>query len=155
MDNREAQERHLRLRRLAWLLDYSISIPGTRITFGVDALIGLIPVVGDFIGAILSTYILSEAARLGAPKSVLLRMAANIGAESLLGVVPFVGDLFDAAWKANRRNVRLLENWLAHQKHLGGASPRLSRMLLFLTFLFIVLFGTAIALWLYRTLNPA
>jgi len=101
-----------RLARLAWLLDSSIPVPGTRFSIGLDALIGLVPVVGDLVGVLLSCYILGEAARLGASRGVLARMALNIALEGVIGVVPLAGDLFDAAWKANQRNLRLLNEWL-------------------------------------------
>lgn len=106
---REARER---LRFFAWLLDSSIPLPGTRLTVGLDALIGLLPFIGDLIGVLLSSYILGEAARLGASRSVLARMAFNVAIEGVVGIIPFAGDVFDAAWKANQRNVRLLEQWL-------------------------------------------
>jgi hypothetical protein len=106
---REARER---LKQLAWLLDSSIPIPGTRITIGLEALIGLFPFIGDLIGVVLSSFILKEAARLGAPKSVLARMGFNVALEGVVGIVPLAGDVFDAAFKANQRNVRLLESWL-------------------------------------------
>ena len=108
-DVRETRER---LRWLAWLLDSSIPIPGTSFTVGIDALIGLVPVLGDLIGVLLSSYILGEAARLGAPRSLLMRMAFNVGIEGVVGIIPFAGDAFDAAWKANQRNVGLLDAWL-------------------------------------------
>src|SRR4051812_31197827 len=107
-DVRETRER---LAQVAWLLDSSIPIPGTRLTIGLDAIVGLFPVIGDLIGVLFSSYILSEASRLGAPKPVLMRMAFNIGIEGLVGIVPFAGDVFDAAWKANQRNVSLLNDW--------------------------------------------
>jgi hypothetical protein len=110
---RETRER---LKQLAWLLDSSIPIPGTRFTIGVEALIGLFPFLGDLVGVLLSSYILGEAARLGAPKSVLWRMGFNVGLEGVVGIVPFAGDVFDAAYKANQRNVRLLEGWLEDPK---------------------------------------
>src|SRR3954463_16331702 len=97
-----------RLVWLAWLLDSSIPIPGTRFTIGLDALIGLFPVVGDLAGVFLSSYILKEAAALGVSRSILARMAFNVAVEGLVGMIPFAGDLFDAAFKANQRNVRLL-----------------------------------------------
>lgn len=103
-----------RLRRLARLLDASIRIPGTRWRIGVDALIGLVPVAGDAAGVLLSSYIIWQAARLGARRGLLARMALNVAIEGLLGMIPLAGDLFDAAWKANQRNVRLLE------RELGG-----------------------------------
>ena len=101
-----------RLNWLAWLLDSSIPIPGTRLTIGLDALIGLFPVIGDAVGVVLSSYIVREAAALGAPRSILARMAFNVALEGLVGVIPLAGDVFDAAYKANQRNVRLLDAWL-------------------------------------------
>jgi hypothetical protein len=115
-------ERIDRLRRLAWLLDSSIPIPGTRFSIGLDALIGLVPFLGDLVGIILSSTILIEAARLGASRSVLARMAFNVALEGLVGLVPFAGDLFDAAWKANQRNVRLLGAWLERPRQVERAS---------------------------------
>ena len=109
---RNRNEVRRRLNRLAWLLDSSIPIPGTRLSIGIDALIGLVPFIGDLVGVLLSSTILIEAARLGAGRSVLARMALNVAVEGLAGLVPFAGDVFDAAWKANQRNVRLLNQWL-------------------------------------------
>ena len=108
----EADRIRKTLQQLAWLLDSSLPVPGTRLTVGLDALIGLFPVVGDLIGVAFSSYILSQAARLGAPRSVLWRMAFNIALEGIVGIVPLAGDLFDAAFKANQRNVQLLDAWL-------------------------------------------
>ena len=109
---RNRNEARQRLGRLAWLLDSSIPIPGTRFTIGIDALIGLVPGIGDLIGVVLSSYILREAAQLGVGRGVLLRMALNVAIEGVVGLVPFAGDVFDAAFKANQRNVRLLGQWL-------------------------------------------
>ena len=109
---RSRNELRQRLKRLAWLLDSSIPIPGTRFTIGIEALIGLVPFVGDLIGVALSSYILREAARLGVGRGVLARMALNVAVEGVAGLVPLAGDVFDAAFKANQRNVRLLERWL-------------------------------------------
>ena len=105
-------ERIDRLKRLAWLLDSSIPIPGTRLSIGLEALVGLVPFLGDLLGVLVSSYILGEAARLGASRGVLARMAFNIAIEGVVGLIPFAGDVFDAAWKANQRNVRLLGAWL-------------------------------------------
>ncbi|HEU0012982.1 MAG TPA: DUF4112 domain-containing protein [Longimicrobium sp.] len=102
-----------RLDTLGYLLDNSIRIPGTggrRI--GIDAVIGLVPGFGDAAGSVLSAYIVVQAARLGVPVSVILRMLLNVGVEAIAGAVPILGDLFDAGWKANARNVRLLRNAL-------------------------------------------
>jgi hypothetical protein len=101
-----------RVRALAWLLDNSIPIPGTRLRIGLDPLIGLIPGLGDAAGALVSGYILLEAGRLGASRSTLLRMAANILIEAVVGWIPLAGDLFDAGWKANQKNLALLEQAL-------------------------------------------
>ena len=100
------------VRRLARSLDTSIRLPG-GFQVGWDAVLGLVPLVGDWAGALLSSYIVLQAVRLGAPPEVLLRMVGNVAIEALAGAVPFLGDVFDAAWKANTRNVRLLENHLA------------------------------------------
>jgi hypothetical protein len=75
-----------------------------------------VPVVGDLAGVLLSAYIVYEAARLGASRGVLARMALNVALEGLVGAVPIAGDLFDAAFKANQRNVRLLEAWLERRE---------------------------------------
>ena len=101
-----------RVRGLAWLLDNSIPIPGTRFKIGLDALIGLIPGFGDAAGALLSSYILLEAGKLGVARSTLLRMGANVLIEAVIGIIPLAGDLFDAGWKANQRNLGLLERAL-------------------------------------------
>jgi hypothetical protein len=103
-------ERMRRLRSLAWFLDNSIPLPGGY-RIGVDAIIGLIPGVGDAIGALLSAFIINEARSLGAPRSVLVRMIANVMIETVVGAIPFAGDLFDAAFKANTRNLALLARY--------------------------------------------
>ena len=105
---RAASPRERSVDRLAYLLDDSIPIPGTGRRIGIDAVIGLVPGLGDVAGTALSGVIVVQAARMGAPFSVLLRMVLNVGIEALVGAIPFVGDLFDAWWKANRRNARLL-----------------------------------------------
>ena len=97
-----------RLDRLAYVLDNSIPIPGTSRRFGLDAVIGLVPGLGDAAGTLVSAYVVLEAARLGTPLPVLLRMVLNVAVEGVVGAVPVLGDLFDAGWKANARNVRLL-----------------------------------------------
>jgi hypothetical protein len=117
--NESARER---LARLAWLLDSSIRIPGTSFTIGLDALIGLVPVAGDLVGVLLSSYIVREAAALGVSKSILARMALNVAVEGIVGMIPFAGDLFDAAFKANQRNVRLLNAYLEQPARATRAS---------------------------------
>ncbi len=134
-------ETRKRLDRLAWLLDSSIPVPGTRFTIGVDALIGLVPLLGDLIGVLLSSYIVSEAARLGAPRIVLARMAFNVGVEGLVGIIPFAGDLFDAAWKANQRNVRLLNAWVERPGKTTRASSVFAAVLIGGLAVFLILLG--------------
>lgn len=106
----DARERLQRLRSLAWLMDNSIPLPG-GFSIGLDALVGLIPVLGDVVGALVSGFIVNEARLLGAPRSVLLRMSANVLIETIVGAVPLLGDLFDAGFKANARNIALLERY--------------------------------------------
>lgn len=103
----EIHPRLARLRRLAWLLDRSIAIGPYRI--GIDPLVGLIPGMGDALGAGMSIFILYDAARLGTPVHVLARMVGNVLLELVIGAVPIVGDLFDFAWQANQRNLALVE----------------------------------------------
>jgi len=122
---RSNDERIGRLRRLAWLLDSSIPIPGTRFTIGLEALVGLVPFIGDLVGVAFSIVILAESARLGVGKRILARMALNVALEGLVGLVPLAGDVFDAAWKANQRNVRLLNKWLARPQRTERASGML------------------------------
>jgi len=116
---REVRER---LAFVAWLLDSSIPLPGTRLTVGLDAIVGLLPFIGDLVGVLASSYILAEAQRLGVGRAVLARMALNVAVEGLVGLVPLAGDLFDAGWKANQRNVRLLNAWLESRKKTERAS---------------------------------
>lgn len=105
-----------RLRGLARLLDSSFRIPGTRMRGGLDPLLGLIPGVGDAVGAAMSLYLVAEAARLGVSRAVLARMIGNVALESAVGLVPLLGDAFDFYYKANRRNIRLLETALARER---------------------------------------
>lgn len=97
---------------LAQWMDSVFEIPGLGIRFGLDALIGLIPGLGDTLTTLASLYILGAARRYGVPRITLVRMAANIAVDYLLGAVPLVGDVFDVYWKANLRNVALLRRHL-------------------------------------------
>jgi hypothetical protein len=148
------REARARLKWLAWLLDSSIPVPGTPFTVGIDALIGLVPVLGDLIGVLLSSYILSEAARLGAPRTLLLRMAFNVGLDGIVGIVPVAGDLFDAAWKANQRNVRLLEAWLDRPERARRSSRLFAILLGLVVASFLVLLGVLGYLILRVLLGP-
>lgn len=116
------REQRDRLAVLAWLLDSSIPIPGTRLTVGLDALIGLLPFVGDLLGVLLSSYILAEANRMGVGRRILVRMAFNVAIDGVVGIVPLFGDVFDAAWKANQKNVKLLNAWAERPHRTRRAS---------------------------------
>jgi Domain of unknown function (DUF4112) len=97
---------HLEL--LAYWMDTAFEVPGLGIRFGFDAIVGLIPGLGDLITSLISLYILAAARRYGMPRGTLLRMAFNIGVDSVVGAIPFFGDAFDVYWKANVMNVALL-----------------------------------------------
>ncbi len=108
----QLEESKEKLTRLAWLMDSTFRIPGTEIRFGFDGLIGMIPGIGDAVGAVISSHILTQAAYMGVPKSILLKMAFNIGLDAILGIIPVFGDISDFVWKANQRNVKLLSDYL-------------------------------------------
>jgi hypothetical protein len=114
-DTSPAQSRAARIARidaLATLLDTAFLLPGTNVRFGFDAMIGLIPGIGDVITTALSLYIVGEARALGAPRHLILRMLANVALDGVVGAVPLLGDAFDVMWRANRRNIALLRNHL-------------------------------------------
>jgi len=125
------------LDQLASVLDDIFHIPGTRIRFGLDPLIGLIPGLGDAISGAVSMLIVLAAWRRGLPRITLARMVANIAIDSLLGAMPIFGDLFDVWWKSNRMNVNLLRR--------AEASPRRRRWHDWLFFLLLMLLIAAIA----------
>lgn len=108
----EQEELRLRIARIARLMDSSIRIPIIGKTIGWEAIIGLIPGIGDVAGGLVSAYIVIAARRLGASWGVVMRMLGNVGLEVVVGTVPVIGDLFDMAFKANLRNVALLETYL-------------------------------------------
>jgi hypothetical protein len=110
------------LARLARLLDAAVRVPGTDFRVGLDALLGLVPGVGDLAGAAMSGYIVLAAVRAGAPATVLVMMLTNVAVDTLGGAVPLVGDLFDAGWRSNTRNVALLERHLAEPTATRAAS---------------------------------
>ena len=126
---------------MAWFLDRSFSIAGKH--FGFDPLIGLIPAVGDLIGALLSLYILYEAARLGIPWAILLRMAWNILVDTVLGEIPVVGDAFDFVWQSNTWNIELVEKYLSPALRPRPISKILGTIILIALILIVASFGFA------------
>jgi hypothetical protein len=141
------------LARLEWLskfLDSSIPLGTTGYRIGMDPLVGLIPVIGDPLSALIGSYLILEAAQLGASRLTLAKMMINLGIDALLGAVPFVGDLFDFAFKANEKNLRLVqEARLGEVENPGGRLTSafistLGVLLIFLTIIFsLVVFITA------------
>ena len=151
-DRAPAREGALRrLDSLSYLLDNSIRVPGTRARFGVDAIIGLIPGFGDAAGALMSAYIVVQAARLGTPVPTLVRMVLNVGIEALFGAVPVAGDLFDAAFKANARNVALLRGELGER---GSTRRSSTAVMLGVLIALVVVLGAVgwLAITVLRTL---
>jgi hypothetical protein len=132
----------VRLRQLARVLDDLIRIPGTNIRVGLDPLLGLLPGGGDVAGGLIAAYTLMVAARMGAPPAVILRMAGNIAVDALFGIVPVLGDLFDVGWKANRRNVELLERYVDAPQPVRARSRML--VVVVLVVLALLLIGVAV-----------
>ena len=125
-DRREAMARNLE--RIAWLMDRAFHIPGTRIRVGLDALLGLLPIGGDVLtGLVQAGLVLVALRHYKVPKTVAARMAANVLLDVAVGAIPLLGDLFDIGFKANTRNIRLLDAYRHPDGAVGrantGASP--------------------------------
>jgi|SRR3954447_18794782 hypothetical protein len=117
------------LERLADLLDSRWRIPGTRIPIGIDGIASIFPVVGDSATGVIAAYLVFQAARFGVPKSVLLRMAGNVGLDWAVGSIPVLGTVFDIGFKANRRNMNLLRRHLERERNRNPAlRPTLRRV---------------------------
>jgi len=106
-----------RVEAMERVLERSFTLPGTNQQFGLDALVGLVPIAGDVISAAMGLYLVWEARNLGMPKWQLARMTANVGFDSLLGVVPLAGDLLDFFYRSNSRNLKII------RKHLDKHHP--------------------------------
>jgi Domain of unknown function (DUF4112) len=132
-----------RLRRISDLWDRAFGIPGTKWRVGLESLVGLLPVGGDVVGLGISIYILWQVVQFNLPKTILVRMVINIAIDALVGAVPILGDLFDVTWKANTKNVNLLESHLQQPNQ----SRRADRRFLWLLFggLLLALVALAIA----------
>lgn len=106
-----------RIRFLSQLLDNAIRIPGTSFRIGIDPFLGVIPGAGDVASVLISVYIVLESLRFRLPKDILIRMVSNLVTDTAIGSVPVAGDMFDVVWKANARNLQLLE------AHLRNPNP--------------------------------
>ncbi|HXG56926.1 MAG TPA: DUF4112 domain-containing protein [Vicinamibacterales bacterium] len=140
------------LRKYAVLLDSAFQVPGTRLRFGLDPIVGLVPWAGDLVTGFFSVMIVVHAVRLHVPKVVIARMLLNSGLDLLTGVVPLLGDLFDATFKANLRNLALLER---HAQ--PGITPTRSDYV-FVTACILILVAVvavpmAVAWWLLSQIN--
>lgn len=113
--NLTREQRLARLEAMAKILDVAFILPGTKIRYGIDGIIGLIPVVGAVIATALSLWLVREARALGAPWHITARMLGNITIQGVAGAVPLAGDAFDVLFRANMRNARLLRRWLERQ----------------------------------------
>ena len=130
------------LRKFAFLMDQAFPIPGTNIRVGFDAVLGLIPGIGDVLGAVLSTWIIAGALRHRVPVRVILRMVANVAIDLIFGAVPVAGDVFDFLYEENMMNMRLLE------KHRDRTRPprRSGEIALMLAVIIAFLVGLALTL---------
>jgi hypothetical protein len=113
-DLKERAEAQRRLQRLAKLMDSQVRVPGIGLRIGADAVLGLVPGVGDIITGLIGAYLIYEAQRLGIPRSAVLRMVANIAVDTAIGTIPVAGDIWDFFFRANDRNMRILA------RHVGG-----------------------------------
>jgi hypothetical protein len=135
-----------RLRAIARLFDQAFAVPGTKWRFGVDALFGLIPGLGDVAGALVAVYALRVARNLGAPAAVQLQMLSNVALDALVGTVPLVGDLFDFAFKAQTRNLALLDAWM-DTPHETARRSRRGLLLIPLAVLVVFMTLTIVGIW--------
>lgn len=142
------------VRVLAKVLDSAFVVPGTNFRVGLDPILGLIPGVGDVVGMAIGGYILTTAAKHGVPRAVLARMLLNIGTDAVVGAVPLVGDVLDAAWRANSKNVRLLEQALTEPRTAARSSTWLLVGVV-AAVLVIGAGGLALAIWLATLLVDA
>ena len=141
MEPKTQQNKVIRnLDSLAKLMDSQFQIPSTKIRFGLDALIGLIPGVGDFVGFLVSGYIITVLASNGASGFVIARVSLNILIDAIIGSIPILGDIFDLVFKANERNMKLVHEHYLEGRHQGGAWKVVVPVLFFL---FVLIIGIA------------
>lgn len=125
LNTRDPAKIRQRIELIELILERSLTIPGTNIRVGMDAIVGLVPVIGDVITAAMGAYIVWEAHNLGLPKWKLARMAGNIALDTAIGAVPLAGDLFDMLFKSNSRNLRIVKRHM--DKHHPATLSGLSR----------------------------
>ena len=113
--NLTREQRLARLDAVAKLLDIAFVLPGTNVRYGIDGIVGLIPVVGDILATAFSLWLVREARALGAPWHITARMLGNVAVQGVVGAVPVAGDAFDVLFRANMRNVRMLRRWMERQ----------------------------------------
>ncbi len=138
---------------LAKLMDSQFTIPGTNIKFGLDALIGLVPGVGDFAGFLVSGYMVSILAKNGASGFVIARVTLNIVLDAIIGSIPVLGDIFDVAFKANQRNMKIIHEHYVDGRHRGGAWKVIVPVLLvlFIVFAGLVWAGYKLFSWIFQS----
>lgn len=143
------------LHRFAFWLDEGVRLPGTRFRVGLDPIIGLVPGFGDAAGAVLSAAILAEAIRRGVSRFTLGRIAWNIALDAVFGAVPVIGDAFDFVWKANVKNVALIERYVALPDRAHKADRFFVLLLigsLFLLCAALMVAGVLLTAWLFRVI---
>ena len=113
-DLKHRDEAQRRLQRIAKLMDSQIRVPGLGLKIGADAVLGLVPGIGDAVSGLIGAYLIYEAQRLGIPRSAVLRMVVNIAFDTAIGAIPVAGDIWDFFFRANDRNMQILA------RHLGG-----------------------------------
>jgi hypothetical protein len=146
-DDERARRDLERLRVIARVFDQAFAIPGTKWRFGLDALFGLVPGLGDIAGGLVAVYALRVARNLGAPPAVQLHLLSNIALDALIGMVPIAGDLFDFAFKAQTRNLALLDAYAATPHHAARRSRR-GLVIMAVATLFVFATLTALGLWM-------
>ncbi|HET9415348.1 MAG TPA: DUF4112 domain-containing protein [Pseudolabrys sp.] len=147
-------QRLIALRKFAQLLDSALTVPGTKYRIGLDPILGLVPGIGDLVSPLFAIGILWQAHDLGIPRVVQLRMIFNVAIDALLGVVPFVGDLFDFVWKANDKNMALLDDHAAYE-YRASAGDRIFVALLTVAVIVIAAVPFVIATWMIAAIRQS
>jgi NAD/NADP transhydrogenase beta subunit len=147
------EARVARATRLARVLDTALRIPGTRIRFGLDPILGLVPGLGDAIAALLGGYLVWTAVRAGAPRLIIGRMLANIALDAIVGAVPVAGTVFDVAFKAHRRNARMLQDWSQQPAAIEARERRTALALAGVLLALVIIAAAALAFGIWAILR--